>query len=82
LVYQEAAKKMKSISLSTVYATLNELERHGGPSRRQSKREMPLRGTGERGRLDTYSFSIGKVNDAPYQPNIVTSGNRERIKNR
>jgi len=29
LVYKEAKKKKKSISLSTTYATLNELSRHG-----------------------------------------------------
>ena len=29
LVYEEARKKKKSLSLSTVYATLNELSRHG-----------------------------------------------------
>ncbi len=29
LVYEEARKKRKSVSLSTTYATLNELSRHG-----------------------------------------------------
>ena len=29
LVYEEAKKKKKSLSLSTTYATLNELSRHG-----------------------------------------------------
>ena len=29
LIYQEARKKAKSLSLSTVYATLDELSRHG-----------------------------------------------------
>lgn len=29
LVYEEAKKKKKSVSLSTTYATLNELSRHG-----------------------------------------------------
>ena len=29
LVYEEAKKKKKSLSLSTAYATLNELSRHG-----------------------------------------------------
>jgi Fur family peroxide stress response transcriptional regulator len=29
LIYQEARKKAKSLSLSTVYATLNELSKHG-----------------------------------------------------
>ena len=29
LVYKEAKKKKKSLSLSTTYATLNELSRHG-----------------------------------------------------
>ena len=29
LVYQEAKRRRKSLSLSTVYATLNELSRHG-----------------------------------------------------
>ena len=29
LVYEEAKKKKKSLSLSTIYATLNELSRHG-----------------------------------------------------
>lgn len=29
LIYQEAKKKAKGLSLSTVYATLNELSRHG-----------------------------------------------------
>lgn len=29
LIYQEAKKKVKSLSLSTVYSTLNELSKHG-----------------------------------------------------
>ena len=29
LIYKEARKKVRSLSLSTVYATLNELSRHG-----------------------------------------------------
>jgi Fe2+ or Zn2+ uptake regulation protein len=29
IIYQEARKKIKSVSLSTVYATLNDFSRHG-----------------------------------------------------
>lgn len=74
LIYREARKKMKGLSLSTVYATLNEFSRHGMIKTLEFDK-MENRYEGDLSEhINLICRRCGKIADYPSAPTVELEG--------